>query len=261
MTASRSRDGPQITRLCCPTTGLGRNQTDEGARRIFVFVRVLRSGQVARLNRRRKVSPPPGTTTPPSSPSTVTEQVWRVEGMTTTGRLRGTVPGPATPLGHHPTPSPRANRIGNGTLHPPPHARVVRELVVHRRAELLLGHAPRQLGQLAERRPFPRGVLLEFFLRAVGLVQDAPVQKSGFHGAFVLHRRFDLHAIDATPARWRGDAGSSPLDRARTVAPSLRNDLVKNHCRVHPTHWLISTQASSTAASQARTFFPFTRTW
>ena len=35
-------------------------------------------------------------------------------------------------------------------------------------------------------------------------------------------RRVDLHAIDATPARWRGDAGSSPLE--------------------HPTHWLISTQ-------------------
>ena len=35
-----------------------------------------------------------------------------------------------------------------------------------------------------------------------------------FHGAFVLNRRVVLHAIDATPARWRGDAGSSPLDRA-----------------------------------------------
>ena len=79
--------------------------------------------------------------------------------MTTTGRLRGTVPGPATPLSY-PTPSPRANRIGNGTLHPPPHARVVRELVVHRSAVLLLGHAPRQLRELAERRPLPRGVLL-----------------------------------------------------------------------------------------------------
>jgi hypothetical protein len=33
-----------------------------------------------------------------------------------------------------------------------------------------------------------------------------------FYGAFVLNRRVDLHAIDATPARWRGDAGSSPLD-------------------------------------------------
>ena len=41
----------------------------------------------------------------------------------------------------------------------------------------------------------------------------------------VLRRdRVVLHAIDATPARWRGDAGSSPLDRARTAVPSPRND-------------------------------------
>jgi len=32
------------------------------------------------------------------------------------------------------------------------------------------------------------------------------------YGAFVLDRRVDRHAIDATPARWRGDVGSSPLD-------------------------------------------------
>ena len=64
--------------------------------------------------------------------------------------------------------------------------------------------------------------------------------KSKFYGAFVLNHRVVLHAIDATPARWRGDAGSSPLDRARTAASSPGNDLVKN-CRVHPTHWLIST--------------------
>ena len=50
-----------------------------------------------------------------------------------------------------------------------------------------------------------------------------------FYGAFVLNRRVDLHAIDATPARWRGDAGSSPLDGARTAAPSPRNDLVTNY--------------------------------
>ena len=31
-----------------------------------------------------------------------------------------------------------------------------------------------------------------------------------FYGAFVLNRCGDLHAIDATPARWRGAAGSSP---------------------------------------------------
>ena len=41
------------------------------------------------------------------------------------------------------------------------------------------------------------------------------VWKSKFHGAF-------------TPARWRGDAGSSTLDGASTAAPSPRNDLVKN---------------------------------
>ena len=49
-----------------------------------------------------------------------------------------------------------------------------------------------------------------------------PVWKSKFYGTFVLNLRVVLHAIDATPARWRGDAGSS----------SLRNDLVKNY-RVH----------------------------
>jgi len=36
--------------------------------------------------------------------------------------------------------------------------------------------------------------------------------------AFVPTRRVDLHAIDATPARWRSDAGSSPLDGANTAA-------------------------------------------
>ena len=35
--------------------------------------------------------------------------------------------------------------------------------------------------------------------------------KSKFYGAFVLNHRVVLHAIDAAPARWRGDAGSSPL--------------------------------------------------
>jgi hypothetical protein len=60
-----------------------------------------------------------------------------------------------------------------------------------------------------------------------------PVWKSKFYGAFVLNRRVVLHAIDATPARWRGDAGSSPLDRARTV---------------HLTHWLISTQVETVGA-------------
>ena len=64
--------------------------------------------------------------------------------------------------------------------------------------------------------------------------------KSKFYGAFVLNRFVNLHSIDAMPARWRGDVGSSPLDRASTAASSPSNELVKNH-RVHPTHWLIST--------------------
>ena len=61
------------------------------------------------------------------------------------------------------------------------------------------------------------------------------------YGAFVLNRRVDLHAIDATPARWRGDVGSSPLDGASAATSSPRNDLVKNF-RMHPTHRLIFTQ-------------------
>ena len=65
-----------------------------------------------------------------------------------------------------------------------------------------------------------------------------------FYGAFVLILRVNLHAIDAPPARWRGDAGSSPLDGASTAASSPRNDLVKN-CRVQPTHFLISTQPAA----------------
>jgi hypothetical protein len=67
------------------------------------------------------------------------------------------------------------------------------------------------------------------------------VWKSKFYGTFVQNRRVDLHAIDATPARWRGYVGSSPLDGASAAKSSPRNDLVKNY-RVHPTYWLISTQ-------------------
>ena len=68
-----------------------------------------------------------------------------------------------------------------------------------------------------------------------------PVWKSKFYGAFVLNHRVVLHAIDATPARWRGHVGSSPLDGASAATSSPRNDLVENY-RVHSTHWLISTQ-------------------
>ena len=51
-----------------------------------------------------------------------------------------------------------------------------------------------------------------------------------------FYRRVDLHAIDATPARWRGDAGSSPLDGASTAASA------------HPTHCSISTQVTGSGA-------------
>ena len=40
--------------------------------------------------------------------------------------------------------------------------------------------------------------------------------------------------------------GAFVLDGASTAASSPRNDLVKNY-RVHPTHWLISTQAATSA--------------
>ena len=71
--------------------------------------------------------------------------------------------------------------------------------------------------------------------------------KSKFYDAFVLNHIVVLHAIDATPARWHGDADSSPLDGTSAATPSLRNDLVKN-CRVHLMHWLISTQVAAVLA-------------
>ena len=41
------------------------------------------------------------------------------------------------------------------------------------------------------------------------------------YGTFVLNRRVDLHAIDAAPARWRGDAGSSPLEELSGAPDTL----------------------------------------
>ena len=53
--------------------------------------------------------------------------------------------------------------------------------------------------------------------RAAAAVPLPPVWKPPAT-LFVLNRRVDLHVIDATPARWRGGAGSSPLDGASTAA-------------------------------------------
>ena len=54
------------------------------------------------------------------------------------------------------------------------------------------------------------------------LLDDVGMNLCGnqIYGAFVLNRRVDLHAIDATPARWRGDVGSSPLDGASAATSS-----------------------------------------
>ena len=59
-----------------------------------------------------------------------------------------------------------------------------------------------------------------FIMRLDMALTRSTVWKSKFYGAFLLNRRVVLRAIDATPARWRSDAGSSPLDRARTAASS-----------------------------------------
>ena len=53
-----------------------------------------------------------------------------------------------------------------------------------------------------------------------------PVWKSKFYGAFVPNRHVVFHAIDATPARWRGDAGSSPFVGAGPAA----SDVYKRQC-------------------------------
>ena len=74
---------------------------------------------------------------------------------------------------------------------------------------------------------------------------STPVWKSKFYDAFVLNHSVVLHAIDATPARWLGDADSSPLDGTSAATPSPRHDLVK-------THWLISTQVPRLVLSRPR---------
>ena len=59
--------------------------------------------------------------------------------------------------------------------------------------------------------------------------------KSKFDGVLVLNRRVVLHAIDATPARWRDDAGSSPLESqdGRAIA---EKGLIEELSGA-PTHW------------------------
>ena len=99
----------------------------------------------------------------------------------------------------------------------------------------LVSCPPVNAGYVATRR------LAETLRKAAAVAGVSDCVEIKIYGAFVLNRRVVFHAIDSTPARRRGGVNSSPLDRAMTAASSPRNDLVKN-CRVHPTHWLISTQ-------------------
>ena len=58
------------------------------------------------------------------------------------------------------------------------------------------------------------------------------------------NRRGASHAIDATPAQWRGGVCLAPLDSGTKVAFSTRNDFAKKY-RVRPTHCLICAQVRS----------------
>ena len=55
------------------------------------------------------------------------------------------------------------------------------------------------------------------------------VHKSNCRGASPPLLNHDLHAIDATSARWRGGVGLTSLDSVIKVALSPRNDLTKNY--------------------------------
>jgi hypothetical protein len=84
-------------------------------------------------------------------------------------------------------------------------------------------------------------------------VQWVAAGKSKVHGAFVLNRRVALHAIDATPARWRGDGGSSLLDGASTAASSPSNDFHTGGSRCSGTRFLLSpSRGTGSACAAAR---------
>ena len=117
------------------------------------------------------------------------------------------------------SPSPRPHRASPGS----PPARASRS-ARRTRTSLLFSRSSRE-----SRRP--RSAVIR-------LMSDTCVEIK-FYGAFALNLPVDLHAIDAPPARWRGNAGYSPLDGASTAASSPRNDLV------YPTHSLISTQSDT----------------
>ena len=71
-------------------------------------------------------------------------------------------------------------------------------------------------GRRGRQRQTRRGVVREGHERPVPRCVEIKILRC------VLNHRVDLHAIDATPARWRGDAGSSPLDGASAATSSSR---------------------------------------
>ena len=68
---------------------------------------------------------------------------------------------------------------------------------------------------VAKEAPPPCYLNMLKFLSPYRVETRRPVWKSKFYGAFVLNHRVVLYAIDATPARWRGDAGCSPARRSQ----------------------------------------------
>jgi hypothetical protein len=57
-----------------------------------------------------------------------------------------------------------------------------------------------------------------------------PVWKSKFYGAFVLNQNVVLHAIDATPARWRGDFHTGRRNSSSTTASPATSSTTGTSC-------------------------------
>ena len=79
------------------------------------------------------------------------------------------------------------------------------------------------------------------FAFCAALAVGANITQQGFYVATRVESKcrprpnHGLHAIDATPARWRGDVGSSPRDGASSAASSSRNGT--RHTRLFPHRW------------------------
>ena len=65
------------------------------------------------------------------------------------------------------------------------------------------------------------------------LVPDLDLARDLCRNQIVAARNHDLHAIDATPARRRGDVGRTPLDSVITAASLPGNDFVNSDRFLH----------------------------